>query len=154
MMRLVLAAAIFLPVATPEKEPQPETYEAAYKTIVKSGQPMVVMIGADWCGPCQAMRRHILPELRKRRCFGKIAFARVDVDQEAALAKRLTGGGPVPQLIMFRKTKNGWVRRKLIGKQSVEVVEKFVEQGLALDATDRQAAEGRLATLPNTKTTE
>jgi thioredoxin-like negative regulator of GroEL len=83
------------------------------------------------------MKRHILPELRKRRCFGKIVFARVNADDEAGLAKRLTGGGPVPQLIMFRKTKNGWARRKLIGKQSAETVERFVEQGLALDAAGK-----------------
>ncbi|MFW5692962.1 MAG: hypothetical protein ACOCWL_01980, partial [Thermoguttaceae bacterium] len=56
------------------------------------------------------------------------------------LAKRLTGGGPVPQLVMFRKTEQGWVRRKLIGRQSVEVVERFIEQGIALDEADKRRA--------------
>ncbi len=137
MMSLMLAAAMLLPIATSEKKTEAETYAAAYKAIVETGKPMVVMVGTEWCPPCQAMKRHILPELRKRRCFGKIVFARVNADDEAGLAKRLTGGGPVPQLIMFRKTKNGWARRKLIGKQSAETVERFVEQGLALDAAGK-----------------
>ena len=148
MMSLMLAAAMLLPVTASDEESEVETYAAAYKVIAETGRPMVVMVGTEWCPPCQAMKRHILPELRKRRCFGKIVFARVNADDEAALAKRLTGGGPVPQLIMFRKTENGWARRKLIGKQSVETVEQFVEQGLALDAAAKQPDAGRLAIVP------
>ncbi len=148
MLSLMLAAATLLPITASEEAREVETYAAAYKVIAETGKPMVVMVGTEWCPPCQTMKRHILPELRKRRCFGKIVFARVNADDEAALAKRLTGGGPVPQLIMFRKTENGWARRKLIGKHSVETVEQFVEQGLALDAAGKQPDAGRLAIIP------
>ena len=44
---------------------------------------------------------------------------------------KLTGGGPVPQLVMYRKTPNGWLRRKLIGGQSVEAVEEFINEAVA-----------------------
>jgi hypothetical protein len=39
---------------------------------------------------------------------------------------------------MFRKTSDGWMRRKLIGGQSVEEVQDFIKEGLVLDATDQQ----------------
>jgi len=140
-MSPLLAAVMSLFLMASEAESDTETYSAAHKAILESGKPMVVMVGTDWCPPCQAMKRHVLPELRKRRCFRKIAFARVNSEVQGPLAKRLTGGGPIPQLVMFRKTQDGWVRRKLVGRQSVETVERFIEYGIAQDeAAKRQPA--------------
>ncbi|MCC6123896.1 MAG: thioredoxin family protein [Pirellulales bacterium] len=117
-----------------------ETYAKAHRVTVKTGKPLVVMVGADWCGPCQTMRRAILPRVREHGLFRKITFAHVNVDRDKELANQLTGGGAaVPQLVMFRKTKNGWARRKMIGGQSVEAVEKFINEGLAMDADERRA---------------
>ncbi len=147
----MLAGVMSLALIVSEVEGDAETYATAYRAIVDSGSPMVVMVGTDWCPPCQAMKRQVLPELRKRRWFGKIAFARVDADHEAGLANRLTGGGPVPQLVMFRRTEDGWVRRKLIGRQPVEVVERFIEQGIALDEADKRRAAARLASRQRTE---
>ncbi len=145
MMCAMLAGVMSLSLVASEMEAAPETYAVAYKTIVESGRPMVVMVGTEWCPPCQAMKRHVLPVIRQRRWFRKIAFAKVNADEEAALARRLTGGGPVPQLVMFRKTRDGWVRRKLVGRQSVEVVERFIEQGIALDEEAKRTESVRLA---------
>ena len=77
--------------------------------------------------------------------FRKVAFARVNPDQDAELAEQLTGGGPIPQLVMFRKTSKGWMRKVLIGGQSVETVEEFIKEGLALDQAEKKA-EKRTAT--------
>jgi thioredoxin-like negative regulator of GroEL len=116
-----------------------ENYTEAHRVTLKSGKPLVVMVGADWCGPCQNMRRTILPRVREHGLFRKVAFAHVNVDKEKELAKELTGGGAVPQLVMYRKTKDGWSRRKMIGSHSVEEVEKFINEGLAMDADEHQA---------------
>jgi hypothetical protein len=44
---------------------------------------------------------------------------------------------------MFRKTTEGWKRQKLIGGQTVESVEKFINDGLAMDEAEKKsAAEG------------
>ena len=114
-----------------------ESYSEAHRITVKTGKPLVVMVGADWCGPCQNMRRSILPRVREHGLFRKIAFAHVNVDRDRELATQLTGGGAVPQLVMYRKTKDGWSRRKMIGSHSVEEVEKFINEGLAMDADER-----------------
>ncbi len=100
---------------------------------------MVVMVSTDWCGPCQAMKRNILPKLRERGLFKKVAFAQVNADRDSELAKELTGGGPVPQLVMYRRTDRGWFRRKLIGGQSVEKVEQFIKEELASDEADHDS---------------
>jgi thiol-disulfide isomerase/thioredoxin len=115
-----------------------DTYAEAHHETTETGRPLVVMVTTDWCGPCQTMKRNILPKLRERGLFKKVAFAQVNADRESRLAKELTGGGPVPQLVMYRRTKNGWLRRKLIGGQNLETVEKFINEGLALDQADRQ----------------
>ena len=85
------------------------------------------------------MKRTILPRVREHGLFRKVAFAHVNPDEDAELANQLTGGGPIPQLVMFRKTSKGWMRKKLIGGQSVETVEEFIKEGLALDKAEKKA---------------
>ena len=116
-----------------------ETYTEARRQITETGSPMVVMVSTDWCGPCQSMKRNVLPKLRERGLFKKVAFAQVNADRDSELAKELTGGGPVPQLVMYRKTEHGWFRRKLIGGQSVEKVEQFINEELASDEADHDS---------------
>jgi thioredoxin-like negative regulator of GroEL len=117
-----------------------ESYTQAHEVTLKTGKPLVVMVGADWCGPCQNMRRSILPRVREHGLFRKVTFAHVNVDKDRDLAKQLTEGNSVPQLVMYRKTKDGWARRIMVGAHSVEEVEKFINEGLPADADDAQAS--------------
>jgi hypothetical protein len=64
----------------------------------------------------------------------------VNPDRDRDLADQITGGGPIPQLVMFRRTADGWIRKKLIGGQSVETVEEFISEGLTQDAADKKAS--------------
>jgi len=116
------------------------TYAQAHRITARTGKPMVIMVGTDWCGPCQKMKKAVLPEVRKHGMFKNVAFAMVNVDRQQDLARKLIGGGPIPQLIMYRKANDGWKRRKLVGGQSVENVEKFIKRGLSLDRDDKKAA--------------
>jgi thioredoxin-like negative regulator of GroEL len=133
----VLQAALLLTGAE-ATQPTAETYADARQVTMKTGRPMVVMVSTDWCAPCQMMKRTILPRVREHGLFRKVAFAVVNPDRDTELANEITGGGPVPQLVMFRKTSKGWVRKKLIGGQSVETVEEFINEGLASDKADKK----------------
>ena len=117
------------------------SYAQAHQETIETGKPMVVMVGADWCGPCQTMKKQVLPEVRRHGVLKQVSFASVNTDREAALAKKITGGGPIPQLIMFRRTRTGWLRRKLLGRQSVKSVEKFINEGLTEDGDEHAAGE-------------
>lgn len=118
-----------------------ETYAKAYRLANRTGRPMVVLVGAEWCGPCQNMKRKVIPQIKRRRLFGRIAFATVNVDREKALGKQLIRGGPIPQLLMFRRTRRGWRMSRLTGGQSVDMVAAFIDDGLKRDSAEK-AAEG------------
>jgi thioredoxin-like negative regulator of GroEL len=117
-----------------------ETYAEARRTTTETGKPMVVMVSTDWCPPCQTMKKTILPRVRERGLLKKVAFAIVNPDRDRDLAEKLTGGGPIPQLVMFRKKGDGWVRKKLVGGQDVETVEQFIAEGLAQDEADKKSS--------------
>ena len=123
-----------------------ESYAAAHQTTMETGKPMVVMVSTEWCAPCQVMKKTIIPQVRQRGLLRKVAFAMVNPDRERELADQLTGGGPVPELVMFRKTAKGWRRWVLIGGQSVEAVEQFINEGIAANEdVDATAAKAKVA---------
>ena len=63
--------------------------------------------------------------------LAKAAFAVVNIDHQRKLGRQLTGGGPVPQLVVYRRTPQGWKRRKLVVVgQSPGVVEAFIRQSV------------------------
>ena len=109
------------------------TYAEAHRTTTETGRPLVVMVGATWCHACQQMKSSVLPEIKRQGILQKVAFAEVDLDEEHELGTELTSGGPIPQLVMYRKTPLGWRFARLIGHQEVSAVEKFIAEGLAAD---------------------
>jgi len=116
-----------------------ESYAEAYRLANQTGRPMVVLVGAEWCGPCQNMKRQVIPQVRRRGLFGRVAFATVNVDRQRELGKRLIRGGPIPQLLMFRRTNQGWRLSRLTGGQSVGKVASFIDDGLKRDAAEKEA---------------
>ena len=110
-----------------------EDYTEAHQVTVKTGKPMLVMVSTEWCPACQVMKRKVMPQIRERGMLSRVAFATVNPDQEGELSRQLIGNGPIPELVMYRKTPRGWVRRVLVGGQSVEAVEQFINQGIAAD---------------------
>lgn len=140
MLLTTIVQAAILATGAEDKPIVGDTYAEARQNVTESGKPMVVMVSTDWCPPCQTMKRTILPRVREHGLLKKVAFAIVNPDRDKDLAEKLTGGGPIPQLVMFRKTPDGWVRKKLVGGQSVETVEEFIAEGLAKDRADKEAA--------------
>ena len=109
------------------------TYADARHETDRTGHPMVILVGAEWCPACVTMKNTVVPQAKRRGLLRNIAFAVVDLDRQRDLAQKLVKGGPIPQFIMFRKTREGWLRRKLVGGQSLETVETFLKEGIQLD---------------------
>lgn len=115
-----------------------ETYAEAYRLTSQTGRPMLVFVSAEWCMACKSMERKVIPQIRQRGLLEKVTFAVVNFDRERALVRKLIRGGPLPQLVMFRRTPEGWRRSRLIGGQNVGSVEKFIDWGLKRDQATRK----------------
>jgi thioredoxin-like negative regulator of GroEL len=141
MTALLLATIVQAVVMATEVEATSvshETYTEAHQKTTETGRPLVVMVSTEWCPPCQTMKKQVLPRVREHGLLRKVAFAIVNPDRDKDLAEKITGGGPIPQLVMFRKSGNGWVRKKLVGGQSVESVEEFINEGLVQDKAEKK----------------
>lgn len=135
MISLTLATVLCMPfAATPS-----ETYAEAHRINEETGRPMVVLVGAEWCPACQQMEKQIVPKMRERGLLKRIAFALVDLDRDRELGHTLTSGGPIPQLIFFRRTRDGWAQHKVIGGQSLEAVEQLVNEEIAANSVEMKA---------------
>jgi thioredoxin-like negative regulator of GroEL len=111
-----------------------DSYADAYRQTTETGRPMVVLVSAEWCGACKTMEREVIPKMRQQGLFRRVSFARVDLDRQRTLGRKLTRGGPIPQLLMFRRAGNGWRLSRLRGGQSARTVEAFIDRGLKRDA--------------------
>ena len=102
------------------------------------GQPLLVLVGAEWCAACERMKSSVMPELNRRGRLRQVTYATVDKDTEQKLASKLMSGATVPQLILFTKTPDGWARRQLTGMRNAEEVHTFLH-----DAIEKTAAKPR-----------
>lgn len=107
---------------------EPLDYKTAYKKAQTGEKPLLVLVTADWCPPCQVMKTTTIPTLVKKEAFKEFNYAAVDLDKEEKLARQLIGNRGVPQLVMFEKQGDQWVRRILSGYNSPQQVESFIAE--------------------------
>ena len=125
----IVSVLMLLSVMLPVQEPT--DYSTAYENAQADDRPLLVLVTADWCPPCQKMKNTTIPELMSRDAFDGFHFATVDYDRENELATELVGGRGVPQLLMFEKQDGRWVRRYITGYKTAASVEAFMAQASA-----------------------
>ncbi|MBN1588619.1 MAG: thioredoxin family protein [Pirellulales bacterium] len=105
-------------------------FEQAYRESARTGQPLVVLIGATWCPGCQRMKNSILPQVAKVGGLDGVVFFYVDFDQQRQLAMKLKRASSIPQLIRFNRAATGWEVTCLVGAKSPQEVYNFINDGL------------------------
>lgn len=148
MTNLILSSVMHFALAASPSD----SYADAHRQTIQTGCPMVVMVGAEWCPACKQMENTVIPQARKRGVLARVAFALVDLDRDGELGRSLTAGGPIPQLIAFRRTADGWHHRKLIGGQSLEKVEAFINEELTSNEQDQKSDKAAQPTAEETAT--
>lgn len=103
-------------------------YKTAYNNAQAGDKPLLVLVTAEWCPPCQALKRTTLPELNKKEAFQNFHFSVVDLDADEKVGRQLIGDRGVPQFIMFEKVGDQWIKRHVAGYQTVAQVEAFMAQ--------------------------
>ena len=68
------------------------------ETVLKSDKPVLLDLGASWCGPCR-MQGPIIDQLADSH--SNVVFGKVNVDEEPDLASEY-GITSIPTLIIFR----------------------------------------------------
>ena len=92
-----------------------------FETLIADSKPVVVDLGATWCGPCQ-MVAPIIEELAGEY-DGRVVIGKCDVDQDSDLPGRFNVRN-IPTILFI---KNGEVVSKLVGAQSKDVLKKAIE---------------------------
>ena len=106
----------------------PVDYTTAFERAQAGDKPLLVLVTATWCPPCQVMKNTTIPQLMQKQAFKDCHWAAVDFDLEHDIAMQLTEGKGVPQLIMFEKRDGKWVRRRIAGYKDANTVAAFVAQ--------------------------
>lgn len=105
-----------------------QDYATAYRLMQHTGRPMVVVVTAQWCPPCQQMKRNVFPDPRIKDLLWGYTRAIVDVDKDPSLAQKLAGSGGIPFVAVYVPDGDGWNRRTIRGYQSVESLAGFLQE--------------------------
>ncbi len=107
---------------------QPTDYKTAYKRSQQDDHPLLVLVSAQWCPPCQLMKTTTIPQMIEDNKLSQFHFATVDLDKNATDAHNLIGSRGVPQLVLYEKQGGVWTVRFLGGYHDVAAVETFLKQ--------------------------
>lgn len=113
----------------------------AVDAALKNGVPMVVHVGADWCGPCKTMEKTVWPGVEKD-FKGKAAFTHLDIDKVKDPAEKVAKEGktltdgiqsvPTIKVVMPEKQKDGSIKFKTLEEHnrqmSTDEVRKMVQK--------------------------
>jgi thiol-disulfide isomerase/thioredoxin len=126
MTGITLSLAMQAALLTSGSDP----YSQAYHAAQTNGQPLVVLVGTDWCPGCRTMKQGVLPRLTGRGKLRNVNFCHVNSDDNWNLASKLLVGDTIPQLVVFTKTPEGWKREQLVGAKPEEQVEAVLDRAV------------------------
>lgn len=110
---------------------EPASYEKAFQEAQSRKQPLVVLVGAQWCPGCQTMKQSVMPRMAQRGGLSSVSYAIVDTDAEPRLASSLMRGGTIPQLIIFHQEGGQWRRQQITGATSEGEVSRLIARAVA-----------------------
>ncbi len=99
-------------------EPKQKTYDEAAEEAQRSGRPLLVIVGAEWCPSCKVVKQEASVLMKDDSEFKDVILYPVDLDKSPEIASKIMRGKTLPQIIVFRKRPDGWKRFSLDGVQT------------------------------------
>jgi protein disulfide-isomerase len=84
----------------PERVAWRRDFAAAQTEAKRANKPLLAYFTADWCGPCQYMRRTVWTQQSVADAMRNVVPVEIDVDRNPALARQFVGDY-VPVFIVF-----------------------------------------------------
>lgn len=106
-----------------------ESYDAAYQQAFTNKKPLLVMLTATWCGPCQKYKSEVLEPMDKANEFDGFVFVKLDYDQNKDVSERImaqTGNRRLPQLVTYVFDGEKWKRDQLFERKPIEEVRQLI----------------------------
>lgn len=120
-MKFLLAALLNLLLLCTAQAQMP--YRTAVTDSLETGKPLLVYIGATWCGPCQQMKFRTFPALK---ALPGINFTAIDLDRDRKLADQIASP-MVPSLTIYKQVDGVWTRRTIYGFRTPNQVRTFLQ---------------------------
>jgi thiol:disulfide interchange protein len=101
-----------------------ESTDDAFALAKAEGKVVMVKYGAEWCGPCRAMKQEAFQDASVAEALKGVVVVDVDVDDPGADSEWLKSQeiGPIPTVQFFRA--DGSKIGEFVGYQDVE---RFIE---------------------------
>ncbi len=122
---LLIAALIIillLVLTAPAKAEIHDSYSKASAASQADHKTFVIVIGADWCGPCKKMKAMI-----KANPSVAASGHLVILDYKDPIAKKLYSGSSVPALVRFQWDGKKWVKTTITGLLSYNQLKRFIK---------------------------
>jgi len=75
------------------------SYEQAHAKAAKEQKPLMVVVTAKWCGPCQVLKRDTLKPMADD--LKSVVLVIVDLDERPDIAKAAMVGDTLPQISLY-----------------------------------------------------
>ena len=100
LIAFVAVMSMALWVRPHETVPWKTDFRAAQAESQRTGKPMLLDFTADWCGPCQEMRRTTWSDHQVAKALEQYVAVQVDLDNNAELASRFAVNA-IPYLVVL-----------------------------------------------------
>lgn len=97
---LIAITAISRLTAPREIIPWRTDFNAARSESAATGRPLLLYLTADWCGPCQTLRRTTWSDVEVERALRNFVPVKVDVDRQQEIALRYSSDA-VPRFVLL-----------------------------------------------------
>ncbi len=107
----------------------PQEFGTAKRNAEENGNPLIVVVGAEWCPACVQMKNNTMPQVEHSGALADAEFTYIDYDEHPELAKKLMSGQTIPQLMRFqyKQQDQQWTVRRYQGSPgSFQQVSGFI----------------------------